>query len=316
MPHRISLPWLLLPLGLAACGTDPGLPETGNSLDEDGFGFDAEPFECNGELFADQAEYIESGRRCGSVIDEAELPSIEADFQAELESARRERGGAPSVSGGTINVYFHVVTNSSGTGNVSSAQITDQINVLNAAYASTGWSFTLVSTDTTANTSWYTGCYGSYASAMKTGLHQGSADDLNLYSCSPSGGVLGYSTFPSDYSRNPTQDGVVLLYSTLPGGSAAPYNLGDTATHEVGHWMGLYHTFQGGCNRNNDYVSDTPAERSANYGCPAGRDTCSSAGSDPITNFMDYTDDSCMTSFTAGQDTRIDSQFSTYRYGK
>jgi len=199
---------------------------------------------------------------------------------------------------------------------VSSTAIANQISVLNAAYASTGWSFTLVSTDTTANTSWYTGCYGSYESSMKSGLHQGSADDLNIYSCNPSGGVLGYSTFPSDYSRNPTKDGVVLLYSTLPGGSASPYNLGDTATHEIGHWMGLYHTFQGGCRGAGDSVTDTPAERSAAYGCPSGQDTCSSSGADPITNFMDYTDDSCMNTFSTGQDTRMDSQFTTYRYGK
>jgi hypothetical protein len=77
--------------------------------------------------------------------------------------------------------------------------------------------------------------------------------------------------------------------------------------------MGLYHTFQGGCSKQNDLVSDTPAEKSADFYCTAGRDSCQAGGLDPVTNYMDYGTDPCMTHFTTDQDTRMDYQFSAYR---
>jgi len=257
--------------------------------------------------------------RCGSrKHTDQEAAAIDAEVQQAMAAAKAVPGGA-SVTGGVINLYFHVINNGSGmaNGDVPASMITSQVNVLNAAYASTGWSFNLVSVDRTTNSTWYNGCdTAANEAAMKGSLRIGSADDLNIYSCNPGGGLLGYATFPSSYNSAPSKDGVVVLYSSLPGGGAVPYDLGDTATHEVGHWMGLYHTFQGGCQKTNDYVSDTPAEKSPAFGCPTGRNTCAGTGSDPITNFMDYTDDACMNTFTAGQDARMDSMFSTYRYGK
>jgi hypothetical protein len=260
-----------------------------------------------------------SSRACGTDHNPERVSKMENDFSARLAASEKNGFSSATVTGGVINVYFHVINKGSGisNGDISTQMINDQMNVLNAAFGGWGWQFKLIAVTRTTNATWFNGCYGSSETTMKNALRQGSADDLNIYTCNPSNGILGYATFPSSYTSSPKKDGVVLLYSSLPGGTAAPYNEGDTGTHEVGHWMGLYHTFQGGCNGNGDYVSDTAAEKSAAYGCPVGRDSCrNKAGQDPITNFMDYTDDACMYQFSAGQDSRMDSQFSTYRYNK
>jgi hypothetical protein len=251
-------------------------------------------------------------------------PDVSAAEQAYVEELTQQilaAKGAPSANALTashvIPVYVHRIHASNGSGGVVTAtQIDRQITVLNNAYASSGFSFQLTAIDDSNNDAWFTTTGGASETAMKNALRKGGSNALNMYTNNMGGGLLGWATFPWSYSAQPKMDGVVVLYSSLPDGTATPYNLGDTATHEVGHWMGLYHTFQGGCSSNNDGVSDTPAERSPAYGCPTGRDSCTGRkypGLDPITNFMDYTDDACMNTFSGGQNSRMGSMWASYR---
>jgi len=271
------------------------------------------PFTIGDHTWPSQQAFIESGARCGT----AELDPTVQDL---IQYILRNNPIVPQVTGGTINVYWHVINKGTGVsnGDITAQMINDQIAVLNSAYASTGWSFQLANVDRTTNVQWFNLLEGSDAEVqMKTTLRQGSADDLNIYTANLANGLLGWATFPSSYTSQPKMDGVAILFSSVPGGTATPYNLGDTATHEIGHWMGLYHTFQGACRAPGDSVDDTPYERSSAFGCPANRNTCPDLpGVDPIHNFMDYTDDACMNTFTPGQDQRMDQMFTSFRFGK
>lgn len=268
--------------------------------------------------------------RCGTPdLSPEELARVES----ELAASRRPTAAAPSgnvgrsvqaVTGGVVPVYFHVINKGTGisNGDVPDAWVTSQMTVLNSAFASTGWQFQLVSIDRTTNASWYTMTPGSTAETQATNnLRRGTADDLNIYTVGNANGLVEWATFPSGYASKPKQDGVFVNFNALPGGSSASYNLGDAAVHAAGHWMGLYHTYQGGCSTNatggGDFVADTPAERTANYGCPVGADSCRTiTGLDPINNYMDETSDACRSAFSAGQDVRMDAQYTTYRFGK
>lgn len=259
------------------------------------------------------------GVRCGI----QPLDPLEASLmEAQLRRWRREQaraGGARAMSQAPINVdvAFHVVHDGPA-GNVPESRLDQQIVVLNAAFSGAGFRFTKSSVSRTNNPSWFTGCAGGQESAMKSTLNVDPTRTLNIYTCEPSGGVLGYAYLPSSLPSGDHRDGVVLLHSSLPGGSAAPYNLGDTGTHEVGHYLGLYHTFDpapNGCQAPGDRVADTPDEREPQFGCPplGSVDSCPSAGVDPVTNFMDYVDDACMDTFTSLQATRMRDLTAVYR---
>ncbi len=272
------------------------------------------PFKFQGKEYENKEAFIHSGARCSTPHEAHRIADHDLDFAEKSKRVNPIQALAARV----IPVYFHVIQSStSPNGGVTTQMINDQMTVLNNAFASANISFSLIEIDRTTNDAWYTVQPGTTAETqMKTALRKGGKESLNLYTGGIGGGLLGWATFPADYARSPSRDGVVMLNASMPGGNAAPYNLGDTGTHEVGHWAGLYHTFQGGCTNTNDSVSDTPAEKSPAYGCPTGRNTCTTSkfpGNDPITNFMDYTDDSCMNTFSAGQISRMQTQLATYR---
>ena len=233
--------------------------------------------------------------------------------------SRAFRASAPGSI--TVDVAFHVIAKgtSRANGYLTQRMVNRQINVLNNAYsgatggAATPFTFNLIKTDWTINADWYNLSGGADEQAMKSALKVGGLDTLNIYAANLGGGtLLGWAYLAQDAEAVGDLDGVVVLNESLPGGTADPYNRGDTATHEVGHWFNLLHTFDGGCNRG-DGVADTPAEKSPAYDC-VNRDSCRrDPGSDPIHNFMDYTDDPCMFQFTAGQATRMDQAWAAFR---
>lgn len=223
----------------------------------------------------------------------------------------------------TVPVYFHVVTDGA-TGALTNADIAAQMNVLNNTFAggeggaTTGFRFELAAVTHTDNAEWfYANPNGVAENAMKKALHQGGGNALNFYSTT-AGDYLGWAYLPSIITR-PGQahlDGVVVDWESLPGTSdryAGRYDQGETATHEVGHWLNLEHTFYGGCNAKGDFVDDTPAQRFPTSGCPEGQDSCPEPGVDPIHNYMDYSYDTCYTEFTAGQTQRMRDAWLFYR---
>ncbi|MCA1568465.1 MAG: zinc metalloprotease [Acidobacteria bacterium] len=285
----------------------------------------ASPFVLGERRFASRQEFIEAIRpRCAT--EEPSEPRREAIRTQLKEFTDRVSPQERTLTAVEILVHFHVVTNSVGTeGRLTAEDVRRQIEVLNAAYAGaapggagtrTPFRFRLVEPiEFIADDRLYNVAYNQSPTAEERELKRhniGGKGELNFYTARLADDTLGWARWPWDFDQG--VDGVVVRFSTLPGGSSAPYDQGDTGTHEVGHWLGLFHTFQGGCSTTNDEVADTPAERSPAAGCPTARDTCpSEPGTDPVENFMDYSDDFCMFKFTDGQSTRMSDIFARYR---
>ena len=237
----------------------------------------------------------------------------------------------------TIPVVVHVVWNTASQ-NISDAQVLSQIEVLNedfarlnadAANTPAAWTgiaantqiqFCMAQRDPNGNAT--TGIVRkqtattSFSSNDNIKRTANGGDDawpasqyLNIWSGNLSGGLLGYAQFPGGTAAT---DGVVILYNAFGrvGNVVAPFHKGRTATHEVGHWLNLYHIWgdDGTSCNGSDQVTDTPNQSSENYNCPAYPHTDNCSASNPgvmFMNYMDYTDDACMNIFTNGQSTRM-----------
>ncbi len=251
----------------------------------------------------------------GATLREKDLAQVHADLPASA------KGKAKPGFTATVPVYFHVITDGAA-GNVTDSQIDAQIGVLNNTFgggeggADTGFSFRLAGVTRTNNAAWFASASGGAESAMKQTLRQGGTDTLNVYSTS-AGAYLGWAYLPSITDTNRSYlDGIVLDWESIPGVSttyAGRYDLGETLTHEAGHWFNLEHTFFGGCNAKGDFVDDTPPQKTPTSGCPIGKDTCKAPGVDPIHNYMDYSYDTCYTEFTDGQTQRMRDAWLFYR---
>jgi hypothetical protein len=257
--------------------------------------------------------------RCAA---KAEPADQRATIEQMLNAPSRDTGGLVIVP-----VYWHIITTTKGDGDVS-ALVPAQMQVLNNAYAGSNFAFELQGVQVVKNNAWYFSAIESPEEMqMKNTLRKGGPETLNIYTTN--GDVyLGWATPAFYYKFFPKYDGVVVWWATLPGTGLAgadpdepdgvlTYDQGDTGTHEVGHWLGLDHTFGpgNGCTTPGDKVKDTPIEAFPQFYC-AQRNSCAGApfpGDDPITNFMDYVDDVCMDHFTPEQEKRMRKQWHAFR---
>lgn len=269
-----------------------------------------------GAVFAQDNAPIPA-RRCGTP-----LPSPAEKIQARrVVSALR--ANRVNFRGKTvIPVRFHII-HEGRRGYLPDRQIKAQTALLNSAYAPASLEFKVADVNLHENSAWFRHQPGTDEEIeMKTELGKDTAKSLNIYTAEPAGGLLGYATFPWWYRETPQLDGVVLHHASLPKAAHPwdqqpwPFNLGMTAVHEVGHWTGLYHTFQGGCDAPGDDIEDTVYEADAASGCPLNqRSSCpGETRFNPVENYMDYSDDACMKHFTPMQYQRIKDMVGYYRY--
>jgi hypothetical protein len=199
-----------------------------------------------------------------------EVRAVEARTKRVLDRKAAAAAAAAPNSKASIPVYVHEMRAAGGAGDVSAAQIQAQINVLNSTYAgadanepagvaapNTGVRFVLAGSKEYFNNTWHA---DRSSTTYRSQTRQGGRNALNIWLVDFQ--YLGMATFPWDYARHPSVDGIRVQYNSLPrSASPAPgyraiphYDLGETATHEAGHWLGLYHTFQDGCVSTNDQV--------------------------------------------------------------
>jgi len=298
------------------------------------------------QVFATAHDYVTSdafrarGGRCGS---EAPERTDVASLIAPGDCATNVTVINPDYNDDrvlVIQVVFHVIKRADGVGDISPALLQSQIDVLNedfnaimntpgSAGSNTKLKFVLARyTPAGAPTVGYevvtSDVYfddpgsGGAANAMKTALNWDPTRYLNIYT-NDANGLLGYATFPQQ-SAGTSRDGVVVLWNSVGRNSpiGPPYNLGRTTTHEVGHYLGLFHTFQSGCGQtaapytSGDLIGDTNRESQANFGCTPAASSCG-GGMNPIENYMDYSDDGCMTKFTVEQSNRVRCAIVNYR---